>query len=286
MIIDRLKEGNEDDIAKVVAQLRAEKHVTTSGSQPAASTDIGQESTRHSPATSNVRGDTHRREALCQTERNDQQLRERESMHGEIFNLLKTLPTPQAQEVLQQIRSGTDAAALLQHYKTGSLLVEMAVSPESGFRYEFPYRSGMPQYLLQNNPYLDTLIYESTRPLQNPEFELAQHNRYRIQDIPSSEEHQNQFLKPFHAAQVMDPWLSRIKISSWTTVSDNEMLMQELLRAFLLCEYQFSAAFHKDLFLEDMASGRKEFCSSLLVNIVLAYSCVWPTSFLFCLAYL
>lgn len=54
------------------------------------------------------------------------------------------------------------------------------------------------------------------------------------------------------------------------------------LGVFLRCEYQFTSAFQKDYFLEDMASHRAEFCSSLLVNVILAYSCVrrcpaWPT---------
>ena len=51
-------------------------------------------------------------------------------------------------------------------------------------------------------------------------------------------------------------------------------LMRDLLRVFLRCEYHFTAAIQKDLFLEDMAAQREDFCSSLLVNMVLAYSCV------------
>lgn len=89
-------------------------------------------------------------------------------------------------------------------------------------------------------------------------------------------EYRSLYVKPFHAAKVIDPLLTDAKPSHWTTVSDNDVLMRQILEDFFRCEYQFTAAFQKDLFLEDMASGRKDFCSSLLVNVTLAYACVRP----------
>ena len=88
------------------------------------------------------------------------------------------------------------------------------------------------------------------------------------------EEHKSFYLKPFHAAQVVNPRLSDVRVSAWTAVCDDDMLLRDLLRVFFRCEYEFTAAFQKDYFLEDMASNKSEFCSSLLVNVVLAYSCV------------
>ncbi|KAJ3473207.1 hypothetical protein NLG97_g10449 [Lecanicillium saksenae] len=55
--------------------------------------------------------------------------------------------------------------------------------------------------------------------------------------------------------------------------------MRELLEIFFRCEYQFTSAFHKDYFLDDLAAGKTEFCSSLLVNIVLAYASVCNPKF-------
>ena len=89
-----------------------------------------------------------------------------------------------------------------------------------------------------------------------------------------SHEYQSLYLRPFHAAQVVDPLLSNVKISSWTNACNDDVLMRNLLGGFLLCEYHFTAAFQKDLFLEDMAALREDFCSSLLVNVILGYSCV------------
>ena len=55
--------------------------------------------------------------------------------------------------------------------------------------------------------------------------------------------------------------------------------MRDLLAAYFTHEYHSWPVFHKDHFLEDMASSQKEerrtsCCSSLLVNVTLAFACV------------
>jgi hypothetical protein len=130
----------------------------------------------------------------------------------------------------------------------------------------------MPAHYASDNPYLNSLMYEAASlysPDQHPTSDSPQ-----LGATLSAEEHQSLYLKPFHAAQVVEPRLSDVKVSFWTTVCDDNVLMRELLSVLFRCEYQFTAAFQKDLFLEDMAAQRKDFCSSLLVNAVLAYSCV------------
>jgi hypothetical protein len=81
-------------------------------------------------------------------------------------------------------------------------------------------------------------------------------------------------LRPFHAAHVVDPLLSDAKPSLWTAVCQDDLLMRELLAAWLQCEYFFTTPLQKDYFLQDMASHNQDFCSPLLVNAVLAYACV------------
>lgn len=152
----------------------------------------------------------------------------------------------------------------------------MAVLPETRLRYDFPYRSEMPEDCLLDNPYLDSLIYEGASLYSTDGFPgRSEHTTTSNSANLRSDQYQSLYLRPFHAAQVVDPQLSDVKISSWTTVCDDDVLMRDLLREFLRCEYYFTAVFQKDLFLEDMALQREDFCSSLLVNIILGYSCVW-----------
>lgn len=204
--------------------------------------------------------------------RNHHDLNHRATVNEEILNLLKTLPERDAQEILKRIRSDVDVEAVLNQAKAGDLLLQVALVPETRLRYEFPYRSEMPADYTRDNPYLNSLIYEGASLYSTSQDSDNVTPRLMI-DL-GSEEQQSLYLKPFHAAHVAEPLLSNVKPSSWTTVCNDNALMRDLLGVLFRCEYQFTAAFQKDLFLEDMAANRKDFCSSLLVNIVLAYACV------------
>ena len=165
------------------------------------------------------------------------------------------LPDKDAQSVLQRIRAGIDIATIVKHVKAGNLLLQMAVLPETRFRYAFLYRSEMPEDYVANNPYLDSLIYEASSlysaggsPGQSRHTTAS-----RIANL-SSDEYQNLYLKPFHPAEVVDSRLSDVRISSWTSVCNDDVLMRDLISGWLRCEYHFTAAFQKGLFLEDMAA--------------------------------
>ncbi|KAM5350843.1 hypothetical protein ACJ41O_007348 [Fusarium nematophilum] len=133
----------------------------------------------------------------------------------------------------------------------------------------------MPETYAHNNPYLDSLVYEAASIYSaDQSSSFSEHNPSRVIAHMGSEDHQSLYLKPFHAAQVIEPRLSDAKPSLWTTVCGDDVLMRDLLEVLFRCEYQFTAAVQKDLFLEDMAARQQDFCSSLLVNVVLAYACV------------
>jgi len=82
------------------------------------------------------------------------------------------------------------------------------------------------------------------------------------------------YLKPYLVAETVDPRLDQIQPSAWTNVSTDDDLMRRLLRLYFLHEYHWLPCFHKDCFLDDMLSGSKKYCSSLLVNTVLAQACL------------
>ena len=81
------------------------------------------------------------------------------------------------------------------------------------------------------------------------------------------------FVKPYHAAEMVDARLPQLVARKWTTVISDDELLRQLLNAFFLHCHPWIAAFHKDYFLDDMTTGRSRFCSPLLVNAVLAVAC-------------
>ncbi|KAF4340441.1 nitrate assimilation regulatory nirA [Fusarium beomiforme] len=184
----------------------------------------------------------------------------------QLFHALQSRSESDVTAIVHQIRRGADASSILRHIQAGDLLVQLHTRPETRFRHEFPYRAGMPVFLqTQQNPYLQSLMYEAAfmrPPAEQSASELALCDRFRPQ-----------YLKPYLAAEIVDPRLDVIKPSAWTNVSTDDDMMRKLLRLYFLHEYHWLSCFHKDYFLDDMLAGSKKYCSSLLVNAVLAQAC-------------
>lgn len=203
--------------------------------------------------------------------------REKNESYEELLRLLQVLSEPEAQNLLRQIRQGASiATAVASHTKPADILRQLALTPESRMRYEFPYRTEMPTGLLSNNPYLGSLIYEaeSLYPGTLQGGSVWSTDPKLLPEMFRAPEFQSLYLKPIHAAEVVEPLLSAVKPSLWTTVCTDDALMTDILRVFFRCEYGFQCPFPKTYFLEDMAAMRQGFCSPLLVNAVLAYACV------------
>lgn len=63
-------------------------------------------------------------------------------------------------------------------------------------------------------------------------------------------------------------------LRNWTTVTSDNSLLASLMGSWTVCEYSYYHPLDRDAFLDDAASGETTFCSSLLVNALLASACV------------
>jgi Fungal specific transcription factor domain len=59
----------------------------------------------------------------------------------------------------------------------------------------------------------------------------------------------------------------------WTRVSDNKAFIEHLLSLYFCWEYPTFATVSKEHFLDDFSHGRRRYCSSMLVNSMLALAC-------------
>ncbi|KAI1378381.1 hypothetical protein F4677DRAFT_466122 [Hypoxylon crocopeplum] len=220
-----------------------------------------------------VRHQTECRYATAPTETHSQALKRRHNElqnritpYEELFDLLKTKSDTESLEILRRIRSGNDVGSILRHARDGDLLIQLSLAPEARRRYEFPYNPDMPSSILgPDNLYLRSFVYETTfYAPPSRDFERGSQREGYGDD---------RYLKPYHAAQVVDPNFSNVTISKWTTVTKDDQLLRRLLTAYFYYQHPWTAGFQMDYFLKDMASGRTRFCSSLLVNAVLAAAC-------------
>ncbi|RFN54941.1 zn(2)-c6 fungal-type DNA-binding domain protein [Fusarium flagelliforme] len=110
----------------------------------------------------------------------------------QLFHAVQNRSENDAAAIVHRIRQGVDPGSILRHLQAGDLLVQLHTQPETRFRNEFPYRPGMPVFL---------------ETQQNPP----------------------QYLKPYLAAEIVDPRLDQVK-PAWTNVSTDDDLMRRLLR--------------------------------------------------------
>lgn len=217
------------------------------------------------------------------TKRKYEDLQKHRSAHEDLVSLMRTLPEQDAVELFRRVRAGGDLEATLNHVRDGDLLLQMHLVPETRLRYELPYSRDIPALLIASgSPYLDSMIHEAA--LQRVSHSHIPHttatgSEQRVPPEGTVSTYMSPYVKPYHAAVFAEPRLETARPSDWTNVSKDDVLMRNLLAAYFTHEYHSWPVFHKDHFLEDMASSQKEerrtsCCSSLLVNVTLAYACV------------
>lgn len=227
------------------------------------------------------------------------ELQNSKSAAEKVFEILQTRDEKEAKEVFQRIRRGVDPATILRHITYGNALIQLALGPETGYRYEFPYLPDMPAFLQRHdNVYLDSEVYACVlrRPVpelpaanverhQHPTHHLLPNSQQQPYFTPSvtsrslspyvsqgpgvNSQSDDPYHKPYHTATVVNSRLEKLRPSQWTSVSTDDALMRKFLHDFILYDYGWNSFLHLDYFLDDMANGRHRFCSQLLVNAVL-----------------
>lgn len=185
-----------------------------------------------------------------------------------VYRAIQTRPRAEALEIVRRIQSGLDPETLMRQLTSADLLLQVQLEPETRSRYQFIYSPLMPAYLqTTDNPFMKSLIHEWS---DRDDASSIASPRLLGSDLGQ----RAQYLRPHHAAVIIDSRLNEIVPSKWTSVNVSDDIMRSLIRAYFLQEYDWFTFFHKDYFLDDMVTGSNTFCSPLLVNAVLAVGCV------------
>lgn len=201
-------------------------------------------------------------------QRRYEELRTRTTEHEELFELLRSLPEAEALDIVYRVRSNTNIETVLAHAKNVDLTMQLSVVPDSNRRYSFPYRLEMPSHLLDpQNPYLQSSLYDGTWTPEEKGREVTAKRPKLPSDIrPRANA---AYYKPFQAAELVEPLLSRVTAARWTTLSLSDGLFRDLLSNFILHIHPLLYCFHVPLFLQDMVDEKTRFCTPLLVHSVL-----------------
>lgn len=193
------------------------------------------------------------------------------SAYEQFHSLLQSSSSEEAYELLNRLRNGVDVESLLRQVESANLLLQ--IGPKSDARHHSHLGDciRVPSYLQRGgNPFLRSMIYQryfnsGPAPNQLPASRVTAERTSAYSRLLET---------PYHVAKLIEPALDRVRPSQWTTVISDDQLLRELLAAYFLNDYPWFTYFHKSYFLYDMEHGHTRFCSSLLVNVVLATSCV------------
>ncbi|KAL4725847.1 hypothetical protein ACLX1H_006521 [Fusarium chlamydosporum] len=212
-------------------------------------------------------GGCKRKGKVCQYKSHQDRIREQESTYAELFELLRVMNEQDAADVLRRIRAGVTAGAILAQVKNGHLLTQLSLAVETRRRYEFPYVSEMPIHLSMLATRHSSLIDDcqtNTNSQHGSSHRGPQHSTTNHAHYPTP------YLVPYHAAQMVEPILDKLEAKPWTGVISDNRLLRKLISSYFYYPHPCGPFTQKDLFLEDMAAGRTDFCSPLLVNAILS----------------
>lgn len=97
---------------------------------------------------------------------------------------------------------------------------------------------------------------------------------FQVKEDVGSRPATSELIDEFASMPLFSSRLEDVAIRVWTKVSiDNELAIR-VISFYFHVDYPLTPLFDADLFIEDLARGRRRFCSELLVNCLLCYACV------------
>lgn len=206
------------------------------------------------------------------------ELQSRTNHYEELFNIIKTRPNSDVAAIVARIRQGAHVEDIVRIVKEGDILIELSVAPDTKLTYTFPFSQRMPSVLLTNPaiPYINSLISRGTMDNRHDAFPPPSfaHVPGTVGQLDIDLNTWNMYQTPYHSVELADPRIRSVKASRWTTVTSDDAVVQKLIQIYFIFEFPYYTFLHKDYFLEDMVEGRERYCSSLLVNAMLAQACV------------
>ncbi|KAH7135056.1 hypothetical protein B0J11DRAFT_575675 [Dendryphion nanum] len=219
--------------------------------------------------------------------------RKNEEMQGELSNLrqlydfLRLRPEQEALEILRRIRTNPGVSTSTQRIQEladfvrhGDLLNQVPAISTAAHNHESMTLPPIRMALASSDPTIFSNGYSLPYGLP-PDGPTSQRRRHASDaDVSARSDSQGSLPPPTSIQailqgtsfpQVDDTTDPRLEYATrWTDVTDDKDLIVHLMSSWHMWEYKYYYLLDWDSFLEDLASGRTDFCSTLLVNALLA----------------
>ncbi|KAM0227921.1 hypothetical protein ACHAPO_011128 [Fusarium lateritium] len=219
--------------------------------------------------------------------------------HRDVLELLLSLPADQALAAHRQLRGATSLADVLSslqgsmhgRHQPSSIRTAQAISPptSSGLEFELTVRHGVAYPTLfpldlaslsadprlrpiQRSPGQVLLIDSSSPSDSTTSPSTLSSNSHATPSTLSFVQQVEESVGP-HRDTYCDERLHRLRIGYWTGVAIQDQVAARAISHYLQSNHTIFGFFDPNLFVHDLVEHRHEYCSSFLVNALLAHAC-------------
>lgn len=182
-------------------------------------------------------------------ERVYKEMQEKASIYEQICYLLKSLPEQESSSILRTLREGTDAATIIRQVQETNLPMKNKSTSNSGAKVIDSVKG--------HGGSLQSHTTSWTKKMQSD-------------NMPDGIPPSNGLDQVLFTLD--DPEVNPVNVV-WTTITNDINLILHLLALYFCWEYPTLVSLSKEHFLRDFRDGRHRYCSSLLLNALLALGC-------------
>ncbi|KAK7960450.1 hypothetical protein PG988_011664 [Apiospora saccharicola] len=200
-------------------------------------------------------------------------LAEQHQSFHELFEMLRSRPEDEALVILQRLRSSGNVQHTLHHIKEGYLLADTRMVGTEADDVPFPPCPKNREEVMLG------VDHSNAYPFLPPLEEIQSALGCKVRNIPhanpdeddwtTAEEVENAQHLDRHR-ELYDDRYQRIKAFDWTTVTDSDTVVRNLISLYLSWDHATMRLFDEELFLDQMAAGKRDYCSPVFVNALLA----------------
>ncbi|KAK8013760.1 hypothetical protein PG991_009353 [Apiospora marii] len=196
-----------------------------------------------------------------------------QSFH-ELFEMLRSKPEDEAIVILQRLRASGDVQSILDHVKAGYLLTNSrGVGTKANAYVPFSPCPNTREEVMFGSDHSNA--YPFLPPLEETQSALGAKMRNILYSNPDEDDWAtvNKVENARHvdrARELLDDRFLQINASDWTSVAASDTTVRNLISLYLSWDHATMRLFYEELFLDQMSTGKRDYCSPVFVNALLA----------------
>ncbi|KAK8117899.1 uncharacterized protein PG998_006180 [Apiospora kogelbergensis] len=204
-------------------------------------------------------------------------LAEQHQSFHELFEMLRSRPEDEAWVILQRLRSSGNVQSTLHHVKAGYLLADTRMvggqGPEANDDVPFPPCPKNREEVMLG------VDHSNAYPFLPPVEEIQSALGYKMRNITDANPDEDDWATADEVEdakhldrtrELYDDRLLQIHASDWTTVTNSDTIVRNLISLYLSWDHATMRLFDEELFLDQISTGKRDYCSPVFVNALLA----------------